>query len=319
MTKSTDSFHKILVIKHGAFGDLVQSDGALRDIRAAYPQAEITLLTSPGFRKLMGRCPHIDRVLADARAPAWKFGEVVRLVRELRAEHFSCVIDLQKSSRTELYRKLLFRNARWVGRQAGPRPRSMIEGFAPQLEAADIRAQHCLAPDVSWMADDVSSLLRAEGVGEDYIALIPGCAARHPQKRWPHYAELAMALIERGYQVVTAPGPDELELARTIPGVTLLGPNGFLNWFELAGVLKRARFVVGNDTGPSHVAACLGRPGLALFGPHTSAERTGIRRGNFNALEVQDLAALRPETVLNEVLDRLKPLPGNVKVQENSV
>ncbi len=297
--------HKLLVIKHGAFGDLVQSDGALRDLRSAFPHSEIVLLTTPPFRKLMARCPHIDRILLDSRAPLWKLGEVLQLLRTLRTEDFPLVVDLQKSGRTARYRRLLFGRARWVGKRSGESAPSMIESFRPQLEAAGIAATHCLQPDVSWMADDVSALLAAEGVRDGYITLIPGCAARHPHKRWPHYAELARALLERGLQVVTAPGPDELELARNIPGITLLGPNGFLNWFELAGVLRGARFVVGNDTGPSHVAACLGRPGLALFGPHTSALRTGIRRGAFDALEVPDLQALQVNTVLEHVLSRL--------------
>jgi ADP-heptose:LPS heptosyltransferase len=154
--------------------------------------------------------------------------------------------------------------------------------------------------------------MQREGVRTPYVALIPGSAARHPHKRWPYYDQLAKALRERGYDVVTAPGPDEIELAKSIPGHTLLGPNGFLNWFELAGVLKGASFIVGNDTGPSHVASCLRKPGLVLFGPHTSAALTGIARGDFHAIEVPDLAGLSVGTVLDAVLRRLPP-------QENSV
>jgi ADP-heptose:LPS heptosyltransferase len=159
----------------------------------------------------------------------------------------------------------------------------------------------------------MAAFLEQEGVRKPYVALIPGCSARHPQKRWPYYAQLATALIDRGYDVVTAPGPDEIELAKSIPGHTLLRPNGFLTWFELAGVLKDACFVVGNDTGPSHLASHLGRPGLALFGSHTSAARTGICRGDFHAIEVPDLKELPVETVLEAVLPKLPP------VQENSV
>lgn len=300
--KHTD---RILVIKHGAFGDLVQIDGALRDIRAGHPGAEIVLLTTPPFRKLMSRCPHIDRILIDTRAPLWAVRPTLKLIRMLRSESFGRVYDLQKSSRTEHYRKLILRKVEWIGRRPGPPPISNLSSFAPQLAAAGLDTTHCPRPDVTWMADDVSALLAADGVRSPYVALIPGCSARHPHKRWPHYPALADALLARGYDVVTAPGPDEIDLAKTIPGHTLLGPNGFLNWFELAGVLRQAAFVIGNDTGPSHVAACLGRPGLALFGPHTSAERTGIRRPGFDALEVPDLGALTPETVFTEVLTRL--------------
>lgn len=299
---------RILVIKHGAFGDLVQADGVLRDIRAFHPQADITLLTAPAFRKLMSRCPHVDRVLGDARSPLWKLGDWVRLAHAFRAGRFDQVYDLQNSDRTELYRKLFFRHARWNGNRVRARTAAALEGLARQLQNDGIPTPHSLAPDVSWMVDDVSGLLQAEGVRTPYVALIPGCSARHPYKRWPGYDKLAAALLARGYDVVTAPGPDEIELARTIPGHVLLGPNGFLNWFELAGVLQGASFVVGNDTGPSHVAACLRKPGLALFGPHTSATLTGMARGDFRAIEVPDLAALSVDTVLQAVLPRLPPL-----------
>ena len=305
MKPSALASEKILIIKHGAFVDIVQADGVLRDIRAQHPHAEATLLTTPPFRKLMSRCPHIDHIITDARPPFWNIGEWLTLASKLRVERFTHVYDLQKSDRSDLYRKLFFRSTTWNGRKPGYQPPSAIAGYITQLTDAGIRATHSDRPDVSWMADDMSPLLATEGVRKPYIALIPGCSAKHPQKRWPYYAELAQALIGRGYDVVTAPGPDEIELSKSIPGHTLLGPNGFLNWFELAGVLKEACFVVGNDTGPSHVASCLSKPGLALFGPHTSASRTGICRGEFKAIEVANLADLEVQTVLDAVLSRI--------------
>ncbi len=297
---------KILVIKLGAFGDVVQANGALRDIRDYHADAEIVLLTMPAFVKLMQRCPHVGRILTDTRPPVWKFGEWVKMARLFSREKFTKVYDLQNQDRTRLYHKLFFRNVKWSGWLPGPRPPSAMEGFAAQLKREGMSAAHCLAPDIEWMAEDMNAFLEQEGVRTPYVALIPGCS--HPQRRWPYYAELAAALIERGYDVVTTPGPDEIESAKTISGHTLLGPNGFLNRFELAGVLKNACFVVGNDTGPSHVASYLGRPGLALFGPQTKAARSGMCRGDFHAIEVPDLADLPLEKVLEAILPRL-PLP----------
>ena len=63
---------RILVIKHGAFGDVIQCDGALRDIRAHHPGDEILVLTTPAYAKIFRRCPHVDRVLIDPRAPRWR-------------------------------------------------------------------------------------------------------------------------------------------------------------------------------------------------------------------------------------------------------
>lgn len=300
----------ILIIKHGAFGDLVQADGLLRDIRAHHAHAHITLLTSPAFRRLMSRCPHVDDVLTDDRGALWRIGEWAKLIRMFGGHRFSIVYDLQNSDRTELYRKLFFRKAHWSGHRIHKRQVAALQGLVTQLQQEGIETRHSLAPDVSWMAEDMTAMLQDEGVRTPYIALIPGSAARHPHKRWPYYDQLAQALLARGYDVVTAPGPDEIELARSIPGHTLLGPNGFLNWFELAGVLKGASFVVGNDTGPSHVASCLGKPGLALFGAHTTAALTGICRGAFQAIEVADLAELPVTRVLDEVLSRMPATPA---------
>ncbi|HEX4870653.1 MAG TPA: glycosyltransferase family 9 protein [Moraxellaceae bacterium] len=306
MTATRD---KILVIRHGAFGDIVQADGALRDIRAHHPDAEIVLLTTPPFRKLLERCPHVDRLAIDERAPLTQLGKFLALRRALRAEGFARVYDLQSSGRTRNYRRFLLPQAEWNdNRDFNGRP--VRECYKLQLERVGVKATHAMNPDVSWMADDMSAFLAAEGVKPGYVFLIPGCAAKHPQKRWPYYADLARELIARGYQVVTAPGPDEIELCKSIPGITLLGPKGFLGWFELAGVIRAAAFVVGNDTGPSHVAACLGRPGLVLFGSHTSAARTGILRDDFLAIEVGELKDLPVQQVLEAILPRLPAPPA---------
>lgn len=298
----------VLVIKHGAFGDLVQADGVLRDIRAFHADADITLLTAPSFHKLMSRCPHINHVLVDTRSPWWNVKKWIGLACVLKGGQFTKVYDLQNSDRTELYRKLFLRHVPWSGHRVHARKAAALKGLALQLQREGIPTENSLSPDVSWMVEDMGKRLQRDGVRTPYVALIPGSAARHPNKRWPYYDQLANALLERGYDVVTAPGPAEIDLAKSIPGHTLLGTNGFLNWFELAGVLQGASFVIGNDTGPSHVAACLRKPGLALFGSHTSVALTGLQRGDFRAIETSDLAALSVDTVLEAVLARLPPL-----------
>lgn len=300
---------KILVIRHGAFGDLVQAAGAIKDIRRHHGDAELVLLTAPSFRKLMTRCPDIDRLLPDERSPFLDVRRFLALRQQLRAEGFSRIYDLQNSRRTSWYRRLVFAGLPWVGAVANrPAGISDREAYALQLAAAGVPVLHADRPDVSWMADDMSAYLASAAVKSSYIVLIPGCAAKHQHKRWPHYDELARELMARGHEVVTVPGPDEIELCKTIPGKTLLHANkSFLNWFELAGVIKGAAFVVGNDTGPSHVASCLARPGLVLFGAHTSAAKTGILRPGFHAIEVGELKELAVQRVLGEVLRHLPP------------
>lgn len=308
---------RILVIKHGAFGDVVQAEGALRDIRENHPHAHIAVLTGPAYRRLLERSPSVDEVMVDARAPRWRIGQMLALRKRLRAHHFDMVYDLQNSSRTGFYFRWMLHACRWSGtapgcshphRATNPKKIRTFDRLAGQLADAGVTVRHTYTPDLAWVADDVTALLEQAGVEEPYIVLIPGCSARHPQKRWPFYDKLAAALIAAGKNIVTAPGPDELDLARTIPGTAIADTN----WTELAGVLKRASFVIGNDTGPSHLAAHMGVPGLALFGAHTPAERTGIIRENFAAIEVEDLSALPVQRVFDEVTRRLNAHSNSV-------
>jgi ADP-heptose:LPS heptosyltransferase len=108
---------------------------------------------------------------------------------------------------------------------------------------------------------------------------------------------LSAALINIGYQVVVILGPEESGLAMDMPGSIIQG----LNWFELAGVLNGAKYVVGNDTGPSHIASYLDKSGVALFGPTTSAARSEIGRRQFKTIEVDDLQALSMQQVLDHI------------------
>ncbi|MEQ8283675.1 MAG: glycosyltransferase family 9 protein [Parvibaculum sp.] len=301
---------RVLVIKHGAFGDVIQAEGALRDIRAAHPHACIAVLTMPAYRGLIARSPFIDEIIVDERAPRWRLDAMWALRRTLRDRDFDMIYDLQNSSRTAFYFRWMLSDRRWSGTAKGcshphrakdPKKIRTLDRLAGQLADAGLEIRHTLKPDVSWLADDVSALLDKAGARKPYIVLVPGCSARHPEKRWPHYDKLAAALIADGYEIVLAPGPDEMELAKSIPGIKLTDTHGLLSWYELAGVFKGASFVVGNDTGPSHLAAHIGAPGLALFGSYSPAERTGIARENFGVIEVEDLAALNVERVLTEV------------------
>jgi ADP-heptose:LPS heptosyltransferase len=293
----------MLVIKHGALGDLMQSIGVLMDIRSQYTDAEITLLTGTAYLQLMQRCPYIDHVIVDNRAPIWRVDQQFKLQKILQRQSFDLVIDLQNSDRSRMYRQFWFSKVEWIGRSAeAEAPTSGLAGLITLLSDAGLSIQHAYHPDMSWMVGDISALLNKHGIGEDYIVLIPGSSSQHLDKRWPHYAALATALINIGKQVVVILGPEEADIGKEMPGHLVQG----LNWFELAGVLNGATFVVGNDTGPSHIASYLNKAGLAIFGPTTSAARAEIGHRNFKTIEVDNLAALTAEQVLAHVITHQK-------------
>lgn len=155
------------------------------------------------------------------------------------------------------------------------------------------------------MGDEVDRLLEQNQLEPGYVLLIPGASVAHRVKRWPHFDLLAQRLIDTGYKTVTVPGPDEMETCRSMPGTMLVSENGYLDYFGLAGVAKHASYVIGNDTGPTHIAAHLGCEGMALYGGHTPPLTTGIQHTGFNWFEAQDLGEITLETVWRELVDKV--------------
>ena len=300
---------KILIIRLGAFGDALQSEGAIHDVRLQFPQAEITFLTTKPYQRIFERCPWIDRVLIDPRQPRYNILALWRLRQTLIKEGFNLIVDLQNSKRSLLYRGWL--GGDWsqkdeVYNQALAkrldRSISVLERAVIQLENAGIETKHTLYPNVSWMVDDADDLLKSEGLSSGFILLLPGSSARHPQKRWPHYAALAALLIERGFSVITAPGPDELELCKKLPCPSILKDGRPISFNLLAGLMKKASLVIGNDSGPTHLAAYLDVKGLALFGSHASAQQIGLD-AFLKIIQVRDLRSLQPEIVFESSLE----------------
>jgi ADP-heptose:LPS heptosyltransferase len=312
MPMASEQPRRVLVVKLSALGDIVQAEGAMHDIRLHHPDAEITVMTTPPYRRLMERCPWVDCIFIDPRASRWRLDCMLTLRRRLRREAFELVYDLQQVGRTDCYYRWFLRGTPWVGGARGcsvccrrPADRCAADHFALCLAMAGVPVQHTLRCDVSWMAEDVGDILGRAGLTGPFAVLVPGGSAEHPEKRWPYYRQLAERMRQAGWQIATVPGPGEVELCRGIGGHVLLEDDGrVLDIFRLAGILRRAALVVGNDTGPTHIAVHLQRPGLALFSNHIPPTFSGIQHGRFDWIEQADLRDLAVVTVWQ----RLAPL-----------
>ncbi|MBB5372371.1 glycosyltransferase family 9 protein [Acidocella aromatica] len=292
---------KILVIKHGAFGDIVLAFPAFAAIRAAHPKARITLLTTKPYAGLLGKSPWFDRIEVDTKPEAWNLPGLLRLRRQLRG--LDRVYDLQTSGRSSRYFALAGR-PEWSGIAKGcalphrDPNRDHIhtrERLAGQLRDAGIETLP--VPDLSWLAGDTSGF----NLPLDYAVLVPGAAPHRPEKRFPaeKFREVAAGL---GLPVVVVGTAGEGDLARIIGGIDLTGRTDF---FQLASVLRGAKLAIGNDTGPMHLAAAVGAHCISLFSaasdPALTAPRTPdggwptiLRAANLQDLPVAQVLAALP-------------------------
>ena len=300
----------ILVIKFSALGDFVLAFPAFARIRAAHPNAPITLLTTPPFESLAKTSPYFDRVWTDGRPGS--VGGWLAMVLRLRRARFARVYDLQCNDRTNLiFQALRPFPPTWSGTAAGcalpdgddRMELHSLERQARQLQQAGIWPDAPTAPmsapppDVSWLSKGADAVPPARPMA----LLIPGSAATRPLKRWPaeHYADLAAALAARGFDVAVIGSAQEREIAALIqsraPATRDL--TGKTDFATIARLGATAAVVIGNDTGPTHLAAAAGAPTVSLFSGDSRPELSAPR-GKVTVLRREALADLPVAEVL---------------------
>ena len=290
----------ILIIKLGSLGDVVQISGALRDIREHHKNEKITILTTSKYINLFKNCPYVDNCLEDERLPRYNIFYLLRLRKIINSLNFNKVYDLQNSNRTNFYRKFLFNVKNWSSSRDIPENKynnSVLQRFDEQLRKSNIQTLYTLKPDFSWAAEKANNYNL--DTDKKYILLFPFCSKDLIHKRWPYFSEL-INLIKQNhpeYSLVVAPGPGEIEEAKSLDIKIALNNNLPLNFFELASLIKKSHLVIANDTGPAHMAAHLGARGFTLFGPHTTPEKVSIEREKFIALQTMDLKSLFADRV----------------------
>jgi ADP-heptose:LPS heptosyltransferase len=295
----------ILVIKLGALGDFIQTFEAFSDIRAHHTGADIVLLTTPPLAALARRAPWFDEVWIDGR-PRWtEIAAWARLAVRLRRANFTRIYDLQYNRRTAIMYRLVGgrRGPPWFGKTAGcafPEPNYAVDADnAGRLRAhlASAGAPSAGPPDLSWLAADIADIKPAGR----FVLMAPGCSPHRPRKRWPpeNYARLGAGLVSRNYRIAligTRVDRDVIDAIRVrLPQAVDLGERTDL--FELASLARAAAAFVGNDTGPTFLAAAVGAPTLTLMSSETVEGRMAPRGAASRWIKRDSLADLSVEDV----------------------
>ena len=307
---------KLLIIKHGSLGDIVQISGALRDIRESHRDKKIFILTTMPYVELLSKCPYVDGAIIDKRLPRWNIFYLLKLKKMLEKFNFSQVYDLQNSSRTSFYRKYLLNISNWsstetvlkkIENKKDFNSESVLERLKLQLDNSNIKTIHTLKPDFSWAKVDVNKIVN-KYFAKKFILLFPFCSPQLSHKKWPYFNDLIKIIKSKheNLEIAVAPGPSEIEEAKTIETISITNNDKPLSIMELAGLITKASYVVANDTGPAHMTAHLGQTGTVIFGYHTTAKKVSIETDKFKALTANNLKELTAEKVYLEIKDRIK-------------
>ncbi len=277
---------QILVIKPSSVGDIIHALLVVERLKLERPDATISWIVREEFAPLIEAAEAVDRVFLFRRHAG--FSGFVEMMREVRQHTFDYVLDMQGLGRSACM-TFVAKGHKRVGRrdarefsflaynhfirtpQRGARLHA-VEFLAPYLECFGMDAQSAdrirfkFAPTGHLFPDAFSQ----EG---DLIALFP--ESRRVEKNWNGFPELTKQLLEEsssnrivwcGHQAIEDGGSFSSDRFLNLTGKTHLN--------ELPSLLERMSCVVSNDSGPMHLAAALGVPLVALFGP-TDPERFG--------------------------------------------
>jgi len=273
------SMTELLVIKPSSLGDIVQGLQVAASLKAQRDNLRISWIVREIFAPIVRACEAVDRVYVfDRNGGAKSF---LRLMREVRATKFDYVFDMQgllrtglMTSRTRAKHKVGRSDAReWSGIFYDEKVPLPPEGR--RSHALDILLQFCTVlganPEVRGVLKfrevDSLNLRFADGRGGARpFVLFPD--SRRADKKWGGFKQLTeMILREDKSRKVVWAGNNLLPDRGAFSSAQFLNLTGNTSLVSLPALVKRADWVVTNDSGPMHLAAALGVRVFAIFGP----------------------------------------------------
>lgn len=276
----------ILVIKLRYVGDVLLATPCLQAIKENLPHAKVTVVVNKGTEAILQNHPCVDDLVAVDRR---SFVQGCRAIMRLRKRRYDLVLDLTDGDRSAIMTWLVYARHR-VGYNAEHRWRGrcydrIVHGDPDAMHTVDyyLRAVKEIgldlgphAPTLFYSPDDekyADELLVDHGIDreQELVMIHPG--SRWAAKSWlaERFAAVADTIqVSRSTRVVFAGSEQERVRVKNIQAqmlttsVSIVGQTTVL---QLAAVMKRCVLFLGNDNGPMHMAAAVGLPVVALFGP----------------------------------------------------
>ena len=273
---------KILLIRLSSLGDIVLTTPAIRAVRAYFPNAYIAMLVAKQSADVLRQNPHLNEIIQFNRFANDKdTGEMLRIIRILRQRKFVLTFDFQRKFRTELLMYFSGASER-VGkgklctiRVPEQENKHATERYFDLLHAAGIPAENRQLEMFLSKTEraDACYAFEEAGVSEMQlkVGLFPGAGWKLREWMPERFASIGDRLVQHfNAQVIVFGGPKETELVNTVtslmnaPAIPFAGT---LQIRQLAASIEKCDLFLTNDTGPMHIAAAVGTPTVALFGP----------------------------------------------------
>ncbi len=283
---------RVLITRLSHIGDCVLTLPLVCAIKDQLPNVHIAWVVEPPSDQLLADHRAIDEVVVVPRGWLKRPRDIRAVRRRIRELNVDLCIDpqsLTKSAAAAWFSGAAKRIGleRPDGRELAPALNNYLVGSAGRhlvnrtlgllVELGITQTQPCFDLPVYEAADlEIEAFTINAHLGCEFIVINPG--AGWPSKRWgpARYGQVARHLGQH-YQipsVVAYAGPRERDDAETVVkrsgGHAIMAPP--TNLRELASLLRRSLFYLGGDTGPTHLAAALGKPCVALFGPTHPAD-----------------------------------------------
>lgn len=270
---------RILAVRLGAMGDVIHTLPAVASLKHSFPYSRLTWVIESKWVPLLEDNPYLERIIALDRS---SFAGLAQTRKQLREQRFDFAVDFQGLTKSA-----------FVAALAGP---ERVIGFADSREwpARFLYSSKVLPPPALHVVD--RNLHLATAAGASSLLITFPLPKGSPEGRLPD-GEFVLACPQAGWGSKQWPLENYSELGRLIQRETglplvLNGPrpiqaeHTFSHVSALPGLIdatRRAAAVVGLDSGPLHLAAALGKSGVAIFGP-TDPARNGPYQSNLTIL-----------------------------------
>ncbi|SRR5581483_3472115 len=300
---------RILVVRLGAMGDIIHTLPAVASLKHSFPGSHLTWAVEPQWAPLLEENPFIDRVAMLRRSSP---GSILESCRDLRAERFDFVVDFQGLIKSALLASVVRADRIFGFHYTQVRERPAVLFYSNKVLS---KAEHVVDRNLDLAtAAGASSVLRAfplppgrpEGPLPEGSFVLACPLAGWSSKQWPleFYARLGARLREElGIPLVLDAPPSAAGMLAQVPGVLTRAS-------RLSGLIyatRRATAVVGVDSGPLHLAAALGKPGVGIFGP-TDPARNGPYGGSITVLRSgQAVTSYKRHTRIDRSMHEISP------------